>query len=84
VSATSVPETGRRRRREPAGAAPVAETVPDRFLTAVEVGERLGLPESWIREETRQGRFPHVKFGRYRRYVWDDVIAYVERLKSGA
>jgi excisionase family DNA binding protein len=40
----------------------------ERLLTAKEVAELLAVPESWVREATREGRIPHVKLGRYRRY----------------
>ncbi len=40
----------------------------DRLLTAKEVAELLAVPESWVREATREGRIPHIALGRYRRY----------------
>jgi excisionase family DNA binding protein len=40
----------------------------DRLLTAKEVADLLAVPESWVREGTREGRIPHLKLGRYRRY----------------
>ncbi len=40
----------------------------DRLLTAKEVAHLLAVPESWVREATREGRIPHLKLGRYRRY----------------
>ena len=40
----------------------------DRLLTAKEVAELLAVPESWVREATREGRIPHLRLGRYRRY----------------
>jgi excisionase family DNA binding protein len=42
--------------------------VSDRLLTAKEVAELLAVPESWVREATREGRIPHLRLGRYRRY----------------
>ena len=56
----------------------------DRLLTAGEVAERLSVPESWVREHTRNGRLPHIELGRYRRYVWSDVLAYLDQQKAGA
>lgn len=55
----------------------------DRLLTAAEVAELLSVPESWVREATRQGKLPHVRLGHYRRYVLPDVLAYVEAQKAG-
>ena len=40
----------------------------ERLLTAKEVAELLAVPESWVREATREGRLPHLRLGRYRRY----------------
>lgn len=40
----------------------------DRLLTAEGVAEFLAVPESWVREATREGRIPYVALGRYRRY----------------
>jgi excisionase family DNA binding protein len=40
----------------------------ERLLTAKQVAELLAVPESWVREATREGRIPHLKLGRYRRY----------------
>ncbi len=40
----------------------------ERLLTAAEVAELLAVPESWVREATRQDRLPHIHLGRYIRY----------------
>ena len=40
----------------------------ERLLTASEVAELLAVPESWVREATREGRIPYLALGRYRRY----------------
>jgi excisionase family DNA binding protein len=42
--------------------------VNERLLIAREVAELLAVPESWVREATREGRLPHLTLGRYRRY----------------
>lgn len=55
----------------------------ERLLDAVEVAELLGVPESWVREATRAGQLPCVTLGRYRRYDREDVVAWVQRQKSG-
>jgi excisionase family DNA binding protein len=60
-------------------AEPLPQPLPvDRLLEASELAERLNVPTSWVREETRQDRIPHVRLGRYRRYRWDDVLAWLE------
>ena len=55
----------------------------DRLLTAAEAAELLAMNVSWVRDATREGRLPHVKLGRYRRYVRADMLAWVEEQKVG-
>lgn len=38
------------------------------LLKASEVAEMLGVPVSWVYEQSRRGRIPTVTLGRYRRY----------------
>lgn len=37
-------------------------------LNAEEVAEMLGMNVSWVYAETRAGRLPHIKLGRFNRY----------------
>jgi excisionase family DNA binding protein len=55
----------------------------ERLLEAKEVAELLSVPVSWVRETTRAGHMPVVELGRYRRYSWPDVEAWLESLKAG-
>ncbi len=55
----------------------------ERLLEAAEVAERLCVPVTWVRAETRAGRLPHLKIGRYRRYQWDAVVAWLETQRAG-
>ena len=55
----------------------------ERLLDAAEVAELLSVPESWVRQETRAGRLPHVALGRYRRYRRDAVLAWLEGHEAG-
>lgn len=48
------------------------------LLDAKEVACRLGVPESWVRSNTRSGAIPHVQLGRYVRYSWPAVQAWIE------
>jgi excisionase family DNA binding protein len=57
--------------------------VTDRLLTASDLAERLSVPESWVRAETRGGRLPHLALGRYRRYEWEAVAAWLETCRGG-
>jgi excisionase family DNA binding protein len=51
------------------------------LLTAAEVAELLGVPVSWVYEQSRRGRIPTVTLGRYRRYRRDSIQAWLEKLE---
>lgn len=53
------------------------------LLTADEVAELLAVPRSWVYGETRAGRLPHVKLGRYYRYSRPSIEAFVAGLERG-
>ncbi len=55
----------------------------DRLLTASEVAERLSVPETWVRAETRAGRMPHLELGRYKRYEWPAVVEWLAEQRAG-
>jgi excisionase family DNA binding protein len=55
----------------------------DRLLEAAEVAELLAVPVSWVRAETRAGRLPHVKLGRYRRYSWPAITSWLAEQSGG-
>lgn len=50
----------------------------DPLLTAVQVGELLGVPTSWVYEQSRYGVIPTVTLGRYRRYRREAVQVWIE------
>jgi excisionase family DNA binding protein len=50
----------------------------NRLLTASEVADRLSVKESWVREATRDGRLPHLRLGRYRRYHWPHIQQWLQ------
>ena len=54
----------------------------DRLLDAAAVAERLGVPETWVRESARSGAMPHVRLGRYVRFDVADVKAWLESCKQ--
>jgi hypothetical protein len=41
------------------------------------------VPVSWVRQETRASRLPHIKLGRYRRYEEKALLAWVEQQRGG-
>jgi len=49
----------------------------DSLLTASEVAELLGVPVSWVYEQSRRGRIPTVTLGRYRRYRRDAIERWI-------
>jgi excisionase family DNA binding protein len=54
-----------------------------RLLMAREVAALLAVPESWVREATRDGRLPHLTLGRYRRYQRQTVEAWLLEQQAG-
>jgi len=54
------------------------------LLTADEVAELLGVPKTWVYEQSRAGRIPTVTLGRYRRYRREAIEQWVERLEAPA
>jgi excisionase family DNA binding protein len=53
------------------------------LLTADQVGQMLGVPKTWVYEQSRRGRIPTVTLGRYRRYRAETIERWVEQLESG-
>ncbi len=49
----------------------------ERLLTAGDVAELLNVPESWVREATREQRLPYIALGRYRRYAREQIEAWL-------
>ncbi|MBA3509021.1 MAG: helix-turn-helix domain-containing protein [Thermoleophilaceae bacterium] len=53
------------------------------LLTAAEVAELLGVPTSWVYQQSRAGRIPTVRLGRYRRYRREAIEEWVARIEAG-
>jgi hypothetical protein len=47
----------------------------ENLLTAGELAERLGLPESWVRTEERAGRIPSLRLVRFRLSAIERALA---------
>ena len=41
------------------------------------------MPETWVREHTRNGHLPAVQLGRYWRYRLERVLAWIEEQEQG-
>ena len=54
------------------------------LLTADQVADLLGVPKTWVYEQSRSNRIPTVTLGRYRRYRREAVEAWVEQLETPA
>jgi len=50
-------------------------------LTAHDVAELLGVPASWVYEQSRRGRIPTVTLGRYRRYRREAIDEWLRELE---
>lgn len=71
---------------DPQSGAAIADGTPGRhasagreLLTAEEVALRLRVAPSWVKKAARAGRIPSVPVGRYRRFRWADIEAWLER-----
>jgi excisionase family DNA binding protein len=56
---------------------------PGRLLVAREVAALLAVPESWVREATREGRIPHLRLGRYCRYREHEIHNWLDAQTAG-
>ena len=61
----------------------------EEILTPAQIAERLQVKPTWVYEQTRERAgirnadpFPYIKLGRYLRFDWDDVLAWLERQKT--
>ena len=52
-----------------------APTAGASLLDASQIADRLGVPISWVREQSRLGNIPVVRLGRYCRYRLAEVEA---------
>lgn len=71
-----------------ASASKLASGFPSRsvLLTPEEVAELLKVPLSWVYERTRQrgiNRLPGFRLGKYWRFSEAEVLAWLERQRSG-
>jgi excisionase family DNA binding protein len=53
------------------------------LLTADEAAVLLGVPKSWVMEQARHDRIPHVRLGRYVRFDEDALLEWVSRRQRG-
>jgi excisionase family DNA binding protein len=53
------------------------------LLTAGQVAKLLGVPTSWVYEQSRRGRIPTVTLGRYRRYRLEAIEDWIRNREAG-
>jgi excisionase family DNA binding protein len=54
----------------------------DELMTAEELAERLRMTRAWVYAETRLGRIPHLRLGRYFRYRRSAIEAWIAELET--
>jgi excisionase family DNA binding protein len=54
-----------------------------RLIDAKEAGRLLGVPHTWVLEEARHDRIPHIRLGRYVRFEADAVLAWARNRSRG-
>jgi excisionase family DNA binding protein len=52
------------------------------LLTADQVARMLGVPKTWVYEQSRKKRIPTVTLGRYRRYRPETIERWVAELEA--
>ena len=54
----------------------------DGLLDAPELAKRFGVPESWVREQARQGNLPCLRLGHYMRFRLEEVERFLAERAS--
>ncbi|RLC03059.1 MAG: DNA-binding protein [Deltaproteobacteria bacterium] len=52
------------------------------LLTLAEVAEKLNVGKSWVYQRTTKGKIPHIKVGRFCRFRWSEVWAWLQEQNS--
>jgi excisionase family DNA binding protein len=75
-------EVRRRRFERPGGAVtPGSRADDDPLLSAVEVADKLRMTPDWVYAETRAGRLPAVRLGRFYRYRLSTLNAWLAEVE---
>jgi excisionase family DNA binding protein len=85
MSRLEVTSPGRGRDAGVGAGGPGDRVVSGSLLSAGEVAQLLGVPVSWVYEQSRRGRIPTVTLGRYRRYrreAIEEWLMEIERRSS--
>lgn len=63
---------------------PLPPRAGEPLLTADEVAEVLRVTRAWVYAETRAGRMPHVRLGRYVRYRRSAIFAWIDAMEASS
>ena len=55
----------------------------ERLIDAKAAGELLGVPHTWVLEEARHDRVPHIRLGRYVRFDPEQLLAWARNRQRG-
>lgn len=55
-----------------------------KLLDAGQVATLLGVSKAWVYAASRRGAIPVVRLGRYRRYHWPSIEAWISDLEQAA
>ena len=65
-------------------AEPPATSGAATLMTAEEIGHILGVPTGWVYRQSRAGRIPTVKLGRYYRYRLEAIERWIVEREEAA
>lgn len=57
--------------------------LPDRLLTAAEVGDLLQVNPRWVLDAARRNAIPHIRLGRYVRFRRQDIETWLSEQRRG-
>jgi excisionase family DNA binding protein len=60
-----------------------ADGVTEPLIDAEAAGALLGVPKSWVLEEARHDRIPHIRLGKYVRFEAEAVLAWAHHRSRG-
>lgn len=57
--------------------------LPDRLLTAAQVGDLLQVNSRWVLDAARRNAIPHIRLGRYVRFRRQDIETWLSEQRRG-
>lgn len=53
------------------------------YIDVAALSQTLDVPPSWIYERTRRNLIPHYKFGKYVRFILEEVVEFFKKQQDG-